>query len=48
VPVQQVDVAPVTAPVLVPRQVDPVALRLLALQIENEHLRAELAARRTG
>lgn len=41
-PVQHVDVARVLAPSVVPRQLDPVALRLVALQLENEDLRAEL------
>lgn len=40
--VQQVEVARVVAPRVVPRQLDPVALRLMALQLENEDLRAEL------
>ena len=41
VPVQ-LSVAVVPAPKIVPRQIDPVGLRLMALQLENEHLRAEL------
>ena len=41
-PVQQVVVPVVPAARVVPRQLDPVALRLMALQLENEDLRAEL------
>ena len=48
VPVQHVEVAGVPAPSVVPRQLDPVALRLMALQLENEQLRAELDALRAG
>ena len=38
----------VSAPVIVPRQIDPMALRLLALQLENDELRAQLQQQRTG
>ena len=48
VPVQQVVVREVPAPSVVPRQIDPVGLRLMALQLENEHLRHELDQLRTG
>jgi len=41
-PVQQVAVPTVPAAHAVPRQLDPVALRLMALQLENDRLRAEL------
>ena len=48
IPVQQVDVDRVPMPHVVPRQIDPVALRLMALQLENDQLREELASLRTG
>lgn len=38
----------VPAPHVVPRQIDPVGLRLMALQLENEELRAELEQLRAG
>ena len=41
-PVQRVAVPVVPAPSVVPRQIDPVGLRLMALQLENDQLRAEL------
>ena len=41
-PVQHVAVPVVPAAHAVPRQLDPVALRLMALELENEQLRAEL------
>lgn len=47
-PVQQVEVRPVPAPYVVPRQIDPVGLRLMALQLENEQLRAEVEQLRTA
>lgn len=47
-PVQRVEVAGVPAAKVVPRQLDPVALRLMALQLENDQLRAELAELRTS
>ena len=40
--VQQVAVLAVAAPVVVPRQSDPVGVRLMALQRENEDLRVEV------
>lgn len=40
--VQHVDVSRVPAPSVVPRQLDPAALRLMALQLENDDLRAEV------
>lgn len=40
--VQHVAVPVVPAAHAVPRQLDPVALRLMALELENEQLRAEL------
>lgn len=46
--VRQVAVRPVPSPCVVPRQIDPVALRLLSLQLENEDLRAELDELRTA
>ena len=48
VPVQQVVVAEVPAASVVPRQIDPVGLRLLALQRENDDLRAQLERARTA
>ena len=48
VPVQHVEVDRVPAPHAVPRQLDPVALRLMALQLENDELRAEVEQLRTG
>lgn len=47
-PVQQVQVARVPAPHVVPRQIDPVGLRVMALMLENDALRAELDALRTA
>ena len=47
-PVQRVVVPVVPAPSVVPRQIDPVGLRLMALQLENEQLRAELEQLRTA
>ena len=47
-PVQRVAVQAVAAPRVVPRQLDPVARRLMALQLENDDLRVELADLRTG
>lgn len=38
----------VPSPTVVPRQIDPAGLRLMALQLENEQLRAELEQLRTG
>ena len=43
--VQQVEVARVPAPLVIPRQIDPVGLRVTALQLENQHLRDELDRR---
>jgi hypothetical protein len=40
--VQHVAVPTVPAAHAVPRQLDPAALRLMALQLENDRLRAEL------
>ena len=47
-PVQRVVVPLVEAPRVVPRQIDPVGLRLMALQLENEQLRAELTQLRSA
>ena len=47
-PVQRVAVPVVPAPSVVPRQIDPVGLRLMALQLENDQLRAELEQLRAG
>jgi len=44
--VQRVEAARVAAPKVVPRPLSPVALRLMALQLENDRLRAELEQRR--
>ena len=44
-PVQRLAVPVVAAPCVVPRQLDPVGLRLMALQLENDELRAELEQR---
>ncbi|MCW2679986.1 MAG: hypothetical protein JWM62_1387 [Frankiales bacterium] len=41
-PVHRVAVPVVPSASVVPRQIDPVGLRLMALQLENEQLRAEL------
>jgi hypothetical protein len=38
----------VPAPQVVPRQIDPVGLRLIALQLENDGLRAQLSEQRAG
>lgn len=40
--VTQLEVSRVVAPSVVPRQLDPVALRLVPLMLENADLRAEL------
>ena len=48
IPVQHVVVREVAAPRAVPRRIDPVALRLMALQLENDHLRDELDQLRAG
>ena len=45
---QQVDVRRVPSPHVVPRQIDPVGLRLMALQLENDELRSELEQLRTA
>lgn len=45
--VQRVTVHLVPAAKAVPRQIDPVGLRLMALQLENDQLRAELDQLRT-
>lgn len=45
---QPVVVPVLPAPIVVPRQIDPVGLRLMALQLENEQLRAELDQLRAG
>ena len=42
VAVQKVDVPRVPAPHAIPRQLDPVALRLMALQLENDELREQV------
>ena len=47
-PAQQVEVRRVPSPHVVPRQIDPVGLRLMALQLENAELRSELEQLRTG
>lgn len=46
--VQHVDVTRVPAPRVVPRQLDRTAQRLLALQLENDDLRAEVDQLRSG
>ena len=46
--VQRVAVEVVPAARVVPRQIDPVGLRLMALQLENEQLRTELEQLRTA
>jgi hypothetical protein len=38
----------VPAPNAVPRQLDPVALRLMALQLENDELRTQIGEQRAG
>lgn len=48
VPVQHVAPPTVPAPHVVPRQLDPVRLRLMALQLENDELRAQLHQLRAG
>ncbi len=48
VPVQRVAVPLVPAASVVPRQIDPVGLRLMALQVENDQLRAELQQLRSA
>ena len=47
-PVQQVAVRAVPSPSVLPRQIDPVGLRLMALQLENDDLRSELQELRTA
>ena len=47
-PVQHVEVQRVPSPHVVPRQIDPVGLRLMALQLENDQLRAEVEQLRTA
>ena len=44
----QVAVRRVQSPHVVPRRIDPVGLRLLALQLENDELRSELDQLRTA
>lgn len=46
--VQKVAVRTVPAPSVTPQHINPVGLRLMALQLENDHLRSELAQLRTG
>jgi hypothetical protein len=46
--VQQVAPPVVPAPHVVPRQIDRLGLRLMALQLENDELRAQLAEQRAG
>ena len=46
--VRHVEVPRVPSPHVVPRQIDPVGLRLMALMLENEELRTELDQLRTG
>jgi hypothetical protein len=48
VPVQQLALPVVPAPSVVPRQIDPVGLRLMALQLENDDLKAELQQLRSA
>lgn len=48
IPVQQIDVDRVCSPHVVPRQIDPVGLRLMALQLENDELRAQVEALRSA
>ena len=40
--VRHLEVPPVPSPHVVPRQIDPVGLRIMALMLENDELRAEL------
>lgn len=49
-PTVVLQVAPpvVPAPQVVPRQLDPVALRLMALQLENDDLRERIGEQRAG
>lgn len=47
-PVLRVAVPLVPAASVVPRQIDPVGLRLMALQLENDQLRAEVEQLRTS
>ena len=42
------EVPRVPSPQVVPRQLDPVALRIMALMLENDELRAELDELRTA
>lgn len=46
--VRHLQVSRVPSPLVVPRQIDPVGLRLMALMLENDELRAELDQLRTG
>ena len=45
---QQVAVRRVPSPHVVPRQIDPVGLRVMALQLENDELRSELEQLRSA
>jgi hypothetical protein len=47
-PVHQVAVQRVPSPSVVPRQIDMVGLRLMALQLENDQLRAEVEQLRSA
>lgn len=40
--VQHLEVPRVPSPQVVPRQIDPVGLRIMALMLENDELRAQL------
>ena len=44
----QVAVRRVPSPRVVPRRIDPVGVRLMALQLENDQLRSELEQARTA
>ena len=46
--VQHIAPPVVPAPHAVPRQIDPVGLRLMALQLENDALRAQIVEQRAG
>ena len=46
--VRHVEVPHVPSPDVVPRQIDPVGLRIMALMLENEELRSDLDQLRTG
>ena len=46
--VVHLEVPRVPSPQVVPRQLDPVALRIMALMLENDELRAELDQLRTA